>query len=282
MAQPTPPRPPLDAEMLATLTRSWRVEVVESTSSTNADVAARAMAGEAHGLVVVAERQTAGRGRLGRVWEAPARAGLTFSALVRPPVRPERWPWLPLLTGLAVVRALDSLGVTAVALKWPNDVLLRDSRVAGGIAKAGGILLERVETRSGPAAALGIGLNVSTTADELPVPTATSLLLAGHAIGRETLLESVLRELRDVYERWVAAPDDAALRDDYVAACATLGQRVEVSMPDGSSLAGTAVDVDRAGRLVVEEAGCRVPVGAGDVVHVRGQWSQGASSVPES
>ena len=120
--------------------------------------------------MVVAEHQTAGRGRLDRSWETPPRAALTFSVLLRPSVGPEQWPWLPLLTGYAVGTALRDAGFDA-GVKWPNDVLIGDLKVAG-------ILVERVDTPTGPAAVLGVGLNVSTTAEELPVPTATSLALA--------------------------------------------------------------------------------------------------------
>ena len=120
--------------------------------------------GAGEGLVVVAEHQTAGRGRLDRTWETPARAALTFSVLLRPGSPPADWPWLPLLTGYAVARALREAGVPTPALKWPNDVLVDDRKVAG-------ILVERVETPTGPAAVVGIGLNVAPTAEELPVAT---------------------------------------------------------------------------------------------------------------
>lgn len=244
--------------------------MVGTTRSTNADVGTRADAGEPAGLVLIAEEQTAGRGRLDRVWEAPACAGLTFSALVRPRAQPERWPWLPLLTGLAVVRALDDLGVAGGRVKWPNDVLLPDQRVPEGYGKAGGILLER-RSQGGPAAVIGVGINVSTVASELPVPGATSLLLAGHDLGREDLLVAVLGRLAAEYARWESGDQNASLRADYATECATLGRQVQVSMPDGSSLTGEATGVDEAGRLVVARDGDRVTVGAGDVVHVRGQ-----------
>ena len=145
--------------------------------------------------MVVAEHQTAGRGRLDRSWETPPRAALTFSVLLRPTVGPAQWPWLPLLTGYAVAGALRDAGFDA-GVKWPNDVLVGDLKVAG-------ILVERVDTPTGPAAVLGVGLNVSTTAEELPVPTATSLALAaGDApTGRRCWL-ALLRRLREEYDAW--------------------------------------------------------------------------------
>src|SRR5215468_535735 len=164
------------------------VEVKQETGSTNADVAQAARDGAAEGLVVVAERQTSGRGRMGRQWESPARAGLMFSVLLRPaadtPV--SRYGWLPLLAGVAVVEAVRRLGEVDAVLKWPNDVLI-DGR------KCAGILAESVPDRG---VVLGIGLNVTMREDELPVPEATSLALAGSACtDRDPLLRALLREL---------------------------------------------------------------------------------------
>lgn len=247
------PRPPLDAERLAEL----GVEVVAEAGSTNAVLADRAIRGAPDGAVLVAEHQTAGRGRLDRGWVTPARAALTLSVLQRPSRPAADWPWLPLLTGVAVAEALRECGVPA-AVKWPNDVLLGDRKLAG-------ILAERVDTPAGPAAVLGIGLNVTTTAEELPVDTATSILIAtGSAPERTELLVTLLTALRRQYAAW-SAGGAAAVRPAYAALCATLGREVRVSLPGDGELRGTAQEVDAAGRLVV--AG--TPVAAGDVVHVR-------------
>src|SRR5690348_3280218 len=121
MTETPSPRPPLDPGRLG-VPAGWRVEVVEATPSTNADLSERARAGEEPGLVLVTEHQTAGRGRLDRVWETPARSSLTFSVLLRPDVPPTSWSWLPLLTGYAVQAALADR-LPDIALKWPNDVL---------------------------------------------------------------------------------------------------------------------------------------------------------------
>jgi BirA family biotin operon repressor/biotin-[acetyl-CoA-carboxylase] ligase len=267
-------RPALEAARLADLGAAGapglRVEVVEEAGSTNAVVADRARAGEPDGLVVVAEHQTAGRGRLDRSWEAPARSSLTFSVLLRPTVPGDRWPWLPLLTGHAVATALDAGGYHA-AVKWPNDVLLgtgADER------KVAGILVERVETDAGPAAVVGVGLNVSMTAEELPVPEATSLALArpGVVPDRTGLLVQLLLTLWKAYDAWQTGGDQAAERvaASYAVGCATIGRDVRVALPDGETLTGRAVEIDPNGRLVVlTGSGERTPVGAGDVVHVR-------------
>jgi BirA family biotin operon repressor/biotin-[acetyl-CoA-carboxylase] ligase len=250
---PATHRPPLDPTRLAALPAPWRAEVVEESASTNADLAQRAREGAGPGLVLVAEHQTAGRGRLGRTWVTPARAALTFSLLVAPDEVPaSRWPWLPLLTGLAVTEGVRRAAGVAAALKWPNDVLVGDLKVAG-------ILAERVERAGGAVAVIGVGLNVSSTAAELPVATATSLALAGAGpVDRSALLLDVLTAFAAAYDG-----------DSYAAACTTVGRDVRVDLPTGAPLRGRATGVDEAGRLLVDD-GRRVHVlGAGDVVHVR-------------
>jgi BirA family transcriptional regulator, biotin operon repressor / biotin---[acetyl-CoA-carboxylase] ligase len=243
------------------------VEVVDRALSTNALVSDRARAGQREGLVVVAEHQTAGRGRLDRAWETPARAALTFSVLLRPASVPDRWwPWLPLLAGVAVVEGVTAAGGPACDLKWPNDVMHEGS-------KLGGILAERVDTAAGTAAVLGIGLNVSTLRHELPVSTATSLLLSGPvAPDRNALLVALLTSLTDRYRDWTGTGGDPGqgLADTYTRLCGTVGRQVRVELPSGPSLEGRVVGVDLGGCLVVESAGRTLAVSAGDVVHVRG------------
>jgi BirA family biotin operon repressor/biotin-[acetyl-CoA-carboxylase] ligase len=156
-------------------------------------------------------------------------------------------------------------------VKWPNDVLLGtgpDER------KVAGTLVERVETDAGPAAVVGVGLNVSMTAEELPVPEATSLALARPDVvpDRTGLLVLLLVTLREAYDAWQTGGDEAAerLAASYAAGCATVGRDVRVALPDGETLTGRAVEIDANGRLVVSTgSGERTAVGAGDVVHVR-------------
>jgi BirA family biotin operon repressor/biotin-[acetyl-CoA-carboxylase] ligase len=268
-------RPPLQvAALRRALVREgslWTdVAVRNRTASTNADVVSAARAGAAEGLVVVAEEQLAGRGRSGRVWSSPPRAGLTFSVLLRPVgVPPERWGWLPLLTGLALARAVGGATGIVARLKWPNDLLLGVS-----LRKGAGILAEVADPNpAAPAVAVGVGLNVTTKADELPRPDATSLRLEGAtSVDRDPLLRAVLRELAVDYDTWrLHAGDPAAsgLRAAYLESCATLGQSVQVELPAGGWLRGAAVDIDGDGRLVVETDDGRQAIAAGDVVHVR-------------
>ena len=241
-------RPPLRPAALARALApdGWRVEVLRSTGSTNQVVAGRARAGEPAGLVVVAEQQSAGRGRLDRQWVSPARAGLTFSVLLRPDLPAGRMGWLPLWGGLAVARALREQAGLEVELKWPNDVLV------GGL-KLCGLLAEVVDG----AVVLGVGLNVTTRADELP-GSATSLLLAGAVTtDRDTVLRAVLRTLTAVLAE--RSPEAYRTR------CSTVGRRVRVVLPGGQAVEGLAERVDDDGRLVVDGTA----YGAGDVVHLR-------------
>lgn len=260
-------RPPLDEHLLTVelaLTPDLTLELLPESPSTNQVAADRARDGAPDGLLVVADHQTAGRGRLDRTWETPAGAAITFSLVLRPTVPASSWPWLPLLTGHTVAKALASFGYET-RVKWPNDVLIDGRKVAG-------ILVERIDTEDGPAAVVGVGINVSTPADELPVPTATSLAVAHPDLTptREGVLLGVVAAVREGYDAWQVGGSDAASRlaSSYVAACATVGQDVRVDLPGGTAMAGRAVDVDIDGRLVVETGDGVEKVGAGDVVHV--------------
>ncbi len=249
----------------------WRqVRRLATTGSTNADLVALAAAGEPAGLVLVADEQTAGRGRSGRSWTAPPGSALTFSVLLRPHRAAAHLGWLPLLTGLAVVDAVRSVTGVPAVLKWPNDVVVPTD---GGEGKLAGILAERVGGPGGGAGAVvvGVGLNVSTTAAGLPVPTATSLLLAGaDLVDRGVLLDAVLARLAERYRRWDGdAGLDAELAAAYRLRCATLGRDVRAELPGGGAVTGRAVDLDDAGRLLVRTGEGVRAVGAGDVVHLR-------------
>lgn len=266
-----------------------RVEVVETSPSTNAELVAAVRDDPAAWpapSALVAEEQTAGRGRAGRSWETPPRASLTVSVLLRPRVPAESLGWLPLLAGLAVVRAVSDGGVTA-AVKWPNDVLLPAADAVAGLGpyrKVAGILAEVVPEApdasgavpgAAPAVVLGIGLNVSQSADELPVPTATSLALAGHPRpDRTDVLVRMLGEVHAVVRRWEEAGGDvvaAGLLAEYAAVSATLGTRVRAELAgDAGVVEGEAVGLDGTGALTIRtDAGEERTVTAGDVWHLR-------------
>jgi BirA family biotin operon repressor/biotin-[acetyl-CoA-carboxylase] ligase len=277
-------RPPLREAALARALAEgpdaqWRaIEVVAETGSTNAELVARARAGEPEGLVLVADHQTAGRGRLGRSWSAPPRSSLAVSMLLRPAVDPSRWSWLPLLVGVGITDALMRTCGLAAGLKWPNDVLAPQPRRGerpedGERLKVCGILAEAVPGPVGLGAVLGFGLNVDQERDELPVPGATSLRLAGSAtLDRDTVLRACLRAVAVRYRRWVEAAGDArrsGIAAAYREACLSLGLEVEVQLPGSEPVRGVAQEVDDAGRLVVETGGDRRALAAGDVVHIR-------------
>lgn len=264
-------RPPLDQTALTRAltgdrSRWTRLQVLASSPSTNAALAERARAGEPDGLVLIAEHQSAGRGRLGRQWVAAPRAGISMSVLVRPDGVPvARWPWIPLLAGLAVAAAVRRVADVPASLKWPNDVMLDDRKLAG-------LLVERVEGESGAAAVIGIGLNVTTTRAELPVPQATSLALEGASTtDRATLVKAVLRRLEGLLGEWEAGGGEpsAGLMGAYRSACATIGQHVRIDLPGREPVEGEALGIDGSGRLLVQTAAGPQAVAAGDVSQVR-------------
>lgn len=271
----TPARPALDQAGLSGYARRpghlWRdISVTERTGSTNADLVAKGRAGAPEGLVLVAEEQVAGRGRMGRAWVSPPRAALTFSVLLRPDgVPPARRGWLPLLAGVAAAAAVRQVSGLEAQLKWPNDVLIGSRKLAGILA----------ESADG-AVVVGIGLNVSTTRAELPAPgpgalMPTSLLLEGSAtLDRDLLLRRLLDQLEHWYQGWRGAapagdPTSSSLRSEYLRFCSTVGRQVRAELPAGQVVEGTAADVDADGRLVVTGPAGRTAIGAGDVRHVR-------------
>jgi BirA family biotin operon repressor/biotin-[acetyl-CoA-carboxylase] ligase len=244
--------------------RLWTdIRSVAATGSTNADVMRFARAGVPEGLVITAETQTAGRGRQGRSWHSEPGSALMFSLLVRPrSVAQAAMGWLPLLAGVATATAVRSVTGVRACLKWPNDVLIEDGKLAGILAE-----------RSGDAVVVGIGLNVLGRPGSLPVPTATSLELHG---ARDTDRAELLGEVLGHFERWyldwtcVGGDADASgLRARYLRLCRTIGKQVNVALPGGRTLSGVATDVDASGQLIVESGTGAVPVSAGDVIHVR-------------
>lgn len=216
------------------------------------------------------------------MWTTPPGTALTMSVLLRPQVGLNRFGWVPLIAGLAVVRALAEVSSAEAVLKWPNDVLVAsdedDLPGWGRHRKVAGILGDLVMTQEGPVVVVGIGVNVSQSADELPVTSATSLALmtlghGGAAPERTEVLAAVTRHLFALDSRWRDASGDAwgaGLGAEISAACATIGQVVRVEMPGGEVLDGTATGLTADGALVLRDVAGRVrSVLAGDVRHVR-------------
>jgi BirA family transcriptional regulator, biotin operon repressor / biotin---[acetyl-CoA-carboxylase] ligase len=245
-------RSPLDQVALqAVAGPQWQVRLYAEAGSTNALAASDPV----RHRIVVADHQQAGRGRLDRQWVTPPGAALTFSAVFDPVVDTEWWPVVPLVAGYAVARALGGFAT----LKWPNDVMIGDRKVCG-------ILVERVHTRP-PMVVIGIGINVDQTADELPVPSATSLAMAGHPVDRTVLFGDVVRHLRFHLGMFAGSPN--TFMNQYRGRSSTLDQHVRVALPGDRDVEGRAADFDPHGRLVLDTHDGTLTLSAGDVVHLR-------------
>jgi BirA family transcriptional regulator, biotin operon repressor / biotin---[acetyl-CoA-carboxylase] ligase len=249
----------LRAEIVGATSGWQRLDVVEVTGSTNADLIARAAAGEdIGGAVLLAEHQAAGRGRAGRVWSGVPMGSIAMSVGISAEgVDEQDWALLPLLTGVAVVEALDEAGV-AGSLKWPNDVLVNGAKVAG-------ILAEVASPQ--PAVVVGIGLNVTVGADEIDQPGSISVLAAGGTADRDRLVLGILRHLGARIEDWRAGGN--VVLADYRRRSGTIGAQVRALLPGDRELVGTAIDVDERGRLLIESPAGTTAVAAGDIVHLR-------------
>lgn len=241
--------------------RRWGpIEVVASTGSTNADLAARALEPGILGTVRITTDQVAGRGRHARVWSAPAGGQLAISVVLDAGADTAKLGWLSLATGVAAATAIDRATGVRPVLKWPNDVLVGEKKVAG-------ILAEFTPAADGGVVVVGIGINTNMSAAELPVPTATSLLEeTGAPVDPAVLAAAYLTAL--AAQPW---PDDiAGVAARYRERCDTLGRRITLQLPGGEVLEGTAADVDEQGRIVVQRPdGARVTAAAGDVLHLR-------------
>lgn len=285
-AQPEP-RGPLDRTVLGPdLVREAglsRLDVVDEIDSTNAELVRRATtdpAGWGDLSVLVAEHQSAGRGRLHRAWDSPVGESVAVSIVLRPhnrdgrPLPTQGYSWFSPLAALALREALAVLAGIEACLKWPNDVIVQGRKISGILAQ-----LAPGANGAPPAVVLGTGINVAQTEEELPVPTATSMLLAcGREVRREDILIAYLSAFARRYREFCEADGDPevplsggrGLWGQVEDATITLGKRVRVELPGGQTLVGRATGLDSHGALrVVEEDGSRHSVAAGDVVHLR-------------
>jgi BirA family biotin operon repressor/biotin-[acetyl-CoA-carboxylase] ligase len=251
------------------------LEILPEAGSTNDELVARA-GSLVDFSVVVTGSQTAGRGRLGRVWVAPPGASLAISVLLRPvlpagqPLELRHFGWLPLIAGIAMTRTVQALlPERGVGLKWPNDVQVDKLKISG-------LLAELLPT--GDAVVMGAGLNLSLTREQLPTPVSTSLDLAGATLVGDELadaaLSSYLTNLRELYTGFVRLGGDpvgSGVAEQLDELCTTIGQQVKVELPGAPDLIGTAVGIDGSGRLQVRGSldGRVVAVAAGDVTHLR-------------
>lgn len=251
-----------------------RLEVLPEVGSTNTELVRLAAAEPGAWpapAVLLTDHQTSGRGRLGRSWSAPAGASLAISVLLRPRVPRERLGWLSLAAGAAMAEALQGLGVGARA-KWPNDVLIGGRKVCGVLAEA---------LAAGSGVVIGAGLNHALAAEDLPVPTATSLALEGGPTDPDLLVAAYLERLLALVGAFEAAGGDPAasgLRAAVLAVSDTVGRRVRVTSAGDPStdsghrpVVGEAVDIDPEGRIVVDRGPLSgfTACASGDVEHLR-------------
>ncbi|KAA9111254.1 biotin--[acetyl-CoA-carboxylase] ligase [Microbacterium rhizomatis] len=250
---------------------SPRVQVVEATGSTNADVVAGVIADPAawpHLSLELTTDQRHGRGRLDRTWTAPAGTALAVSVAVGVAAIPVvSRGWIPLIAGAAMTRAMAAqvLGTGhSVGLKWPNDVLIDGAKICG-------ILAEAVAGHP-DVVVIGSGVNTTMSQADLPVATATSFAALGLEVDDDALLAAYLTALDEQLTALAAAGGDAAaagILGEMEALCTTIGSDVRVALPGGATLEGRAQRLDPDGRLVVVAGEVETAVGAGDVVHVR-------------
>jgi BirA family transcriptional regulator, biotin operon repressor / biotin---[acetyl-CoA-carboxylase] ligase len=245
-----------------------RLEWVDAVASTNSALVVRAA--ELHdGHLLATDTQTVGRGRLGRSWSTRPGQALAVSVFVatgpeHPVPADTHLGWLPLVAGLAMTRAVRALGVPDAGLKWPNDVLVGGRKISGILAEL---------TPHG--VVVGSGLNLTQSADELPVATATSLALANPSDARlpdiaDRALSAWLAEWLPLVARWREVRDPAELKSDVEDALHTCGRAVRVDRSGLSPLLGTAVGLDDAGLLLVRDGeGHLTAIAAGDVTHLR-------------
>ncbi|ASY29363.1 BirA family transcriptional regulator, biotin operon repressor / biotin-[acetyl-CoA-carboxylase] ligase [Candidatus Planktophila lacus] len=249
------PRAPLNKSIIdANISQYWRVSVVDLTASTQSDLAELVNSSVAKsGEVIAAEFQSNGRGRLDRTFEAPPKSALLFSLYVAPKRARSDWSFISFLAALAMREVISKDIKDKVSLKWPNDILIGDSKVAGLLAQ-----------QIGDGVILGIGLNVAMSADELPVPTATSLALAGsNNLDRNLLLSAFLNRFADIFEAWDSGGD---FLEKYRQVSSTLGRHVRVEVLGRDSIEAEAVAITAQGALILSDG---TEVNVGDVVHLR-------------
>ena len=228
--------------------------MVDLTASTQSDLAELVNSKSVKsGEVIVTEFQSAGRGRLERTFEAPTHSALLFSLYIEPKRRRSDWGFISHLAALSMHEVISSDLPIKTSLKWPNDILIGDKKVAGLLAQ-----------QIGDGVIVGIGLNVAMGADELPVPTATSLALAGSKnLDRNLLLSAFLNHFEIIFKEWDSGSD---FSEEYCQISSTLGRQVRVEVLGRDSIEGKAVAITAQGALILSDG---AEVNVGDVVHLR-------------
>jgi BirA family biotin operon repressor/biotin-[acetyl-CoA-carboxylase] ligase len=249
------PRAPLDKSIITSLiSQYWRVSVVELTASTQSDLAALANSSVAKaGDLIAAEFQSAGRGRLDRNFQAPAQSALLFSFYITPKRNRESWSFISFLAAIAMHEVISKDKAEKISLKWPNDILIGEKKVAGLLAE---------QTNEG--LVIGIGVNVTMTQQELPVPTATSLMISGCGnLDRNLLLGNFLNNFQELFRQWEEGEDFVGR---YQHLSSTIGKKVRVEVSGRQPVESVAVAISSKGALILEDG---FEVNVGDVVHLR-------------
>lgn len=268
------PSPPLTRDAIhSTLAATWlgrRIELFDSLPSTNREAVRLAQADVEHGTVVVADRQTAGRGRLARTWFSPGGANLYCSVIlrmVRPAGRLTEWlSWLPLISALAAAEAIEAVSSLHISVKWPNDLLISERKVGGILCESG------TGTGSNPFQVIGIGLNVNVEQHDWPEElreSATSIWHEqGRVVDRNRLLAQLLLELEHCIDELVLH-GMSRLTLAYYQRCSTIGQRVQATLANGDLCVGIAEGIGQDGALMVRPEAARPDSRKADIVHLR-------------
>jgi BirA family transcriptional regulator, biotin operon repressor / biotin---[acetyl-CoA-carboxylase] ligase len=276
------PSPPLTRDTIhSTLSTTWlghRIELFDSLPSTNREAVQLAQAEVEHGTVVVADSQTGGRGRLSRTWFSPPSANLYCSIILRtsrPPERLAEWlSWLPLVSALAAAEAIEQVSSIHVSVKWPNDLLISERKVAGILCESG------TGPGSGPFQIIGIGINANVDHDDWPADlrdSATSIWQERKiVIDRNRLLAQLLLELEQCVDE-LATHGTGRISLAYHRRCSTIGHRVQATLANGEVVVGFAEGISQDGALCVRpqviQPGSGVPevvyLRVADIIHVR-------------
>lgn len=249
------PRAPLNKSIIATkISQYWRVSVVDLTTSTQNDLAELVNSSVAKtGELIAAEFQSAGRGRLDRTFEAPPASALLFSFYLQPKRDRSDWSFISFLAAIAMQEVISEGLADKATLKWPNDILIGEKKVAGLLAQ-----------QAGNGLIVGIGLNVAMSEAELPVQTATSLAIAGSSnLDRNQLLAEFLNRFEGVFTQWDSGMN---FLDNYRQISSTIGQDVRVEVTGRVPIEGKAVAISAQGALILSDG---FEVNVGDVVHLR-------------
>ena len=238
---------------------TWRVEHFEEINSTNTYVAVKAKEGTSEGFVARADYQSAGRGRLDRTWQAPPRSALMCSILLSPPTSSDEMQLVVAAVALSARSALGTLCNVYPQLKWPNDLIVDDKKIAG-------LLAEVVTHENSLSVVAGIGINLTDSPEGLPATNA--LKISGVIVTPEALLEKLLEELN--IRRGLLDTDEgrAMLRSEYESVLETIGRSVVVEQSD-VTFPALATGIDKIGRLILNAAGEEKIISVGDVIHVR-------------